>query len=376
MARHDSQPSNEPTTDGTSHLVSQPRHIGRGAQSRPANRFERVHFDSTELVDEAASSASSGKLATQYMPDHSQSIVSENQSPDISFRYSVNPYRGCAHGCSYCYARPTHEYLGFDAGLDFETKILVKHDAPQLFRKWLTRPAWHCEPVMFSGVTDCYQPAEEEFRLTRACLEVALEAHQPISIVTKNARVMRDLDLLSAMAARRLVHVAISVTSLDQSLTRVMEPRTSSPRARLEAMAALAKAGIPTQVMVAPIIPGLNDHEVPAILKEAAEHGAAYASFVVLRLPQTVQPVFVDWLQTFFPDRVSRVLGRQASVRDGKLNDSTFGQRMRGTGAIAEQIGLTFRVFAERYDLRRKPQPLDCDQFHPPRLPGGQMRLF
>ncbi|GIW93537.1 MAG: radical SAM protein [Pirellulaceae bacterium] len=270
--------------------------------------------------------------------DQTKSIVSENDSPDIPFRYSVNPYRGCAHGCAYCYARPTHEYFGLSAGLDFETKIFVKLRAPELLEQWLAEPARSGEPIMFSGVTDCYQPIERELQLTRRCLEVVWRCRQAVGIVTKNALVTRDLDLLVPMAQENLVNVSISITSLDQSLTRDLEPRTSSPQARLRAIEQLSSAGVPVSVMVAPVIPGLNDTEIPAILRAAAEAGARGAGYVLLRLPLAVASVFLEWLDRFRPELRQRVENRVRETRGGKLNSATFGERMRGTGHLAEQI--------------------------------------
>lgn len=380
----------------SSHRQADLRYVGRGAQSRPSNRFERLarvpeaaefacsaELSAVEAESQVADAEPSEtpipvarRIATQYLPDESQTIVTQNDSPDVSFRYSVNPYRGCVHGCSYCYARPTHEYLGLDAGLDFETRILVKHRAPQLFRAWLMRSDWQPEPIMFSGVTDCYQPIEREYELTRQCLEVAWEARQPISIVTKNALIQRDLDLLREMARTRLIHVAISVTTLRQDLSRVMEPRTSSPAARLATLRALADAGVPAQVMVAPIIPGLNDHEIPAILQAARDHGASQASYTLLRLPLTVLPVFEHWLEQTLPFQSDRVKQRIQSVRSGKMNDSQFGSRLRGTGAIAEQIAMTFRVFQTRCGLSAPAPDLSTAEFRPPRPTRGQLRLF
>jgi DNA repair photolyase len=314
---------------------------------------------------------------TRYLVDTSQTIVASNDSPDVGFNFSVNPYRGCAHGCSYCYARPTHEYLGLSAGIDFETQILVKLDAARLLRDFLCRPKWVPEPIAFSGVTDCYQPAERHFCLTRACLEVCLEARQPVNIITKNALVTRDIDLLKEMAARNLVRVAISITSLRQELTRVMEPRTSAPSARLAALKQLDEAGVPTFVMVAPTIPGLNDSEVPEILREASEAGAQGAAYVLLRLPMTVREVFFEWLERQLPDQAEKIKGRVRSTREGKNNNSQFGKRMSGSGPIAEQISQTFKVFAARYGLNQDlPQSLDCSQFRPPMAKSGQMSLF
>ncbi|MFG0336301.1 MAG: PA0069 family radical SAM protein, partial [Maioricimonas sp. JB049] len=289
---------------------------------------------------------------------------------------SLNPYRGCQHGCSYCYARPSHEYLGLNAGLDFESKIFVKRRAPQLFRDWLSREKWEPELIAFSGITDCYQPAEREFRLTRGCLEVARDARQPIGIVTKNALVCRDLDLLQPMAEQNVVHVSISVTTLEAELARVMEPQTSTPAARLRAIRELSEAGIPVAVMVAPVIPGLNDHEIPAILEAAADAGAGAASYVLLRLPLTVRPVFLDWLERTQPSRYERVVSRIESTRGGKLNSAEFGKRMRGEGLIAEQIRQTFQVFSRRRGLTRRQRNLETSRFVRPQPSSGQLRLF
>ena len=257
---------------------------GRGSQIKPPNRFARIHVedDFEQLEYDEDFHEELAKVRTEYFVDRSKSIISENNSPDIPFRYSLNAYRGCLHGCSYCYARPTHEYLDLNAGLDFETKIFVKERAPELLQDWLARDAWQPETIMMSGVTDCYQPAERQFELTRRCLRVALDARQPISIITKNALVTRDLDLLSGMAKLHLVRVAISITSLDQSLTRVMEPRTSSPAARLRAIRKLHEARVPVGAMLAPVIPGLNDSEIPALLKAVKDAGAGSAAFVLL----------------------------------------------------------------------------------------------
>jgi DNA repair photolyase len=351
---------------------------GRGSHIHPPNRFEAVHVeDDWEHFDgDAEFLAEANQPTVEFLTDASQSIVAENHSPDVPFRYSVNPYRGCAHGCSYCYARPGHEYLGLNAGLDFETKILVKHDAPALLREFLGRPSWQPEPITFSGVTDCYQPAERHFRLTRGCLEVAWEARQPIGIITKNALVCRDLDILQPMAAARLVHVNLSVTTLDAQLARTMEPRTSSPAGRLRAVRAMADAGVPVRVMVAPVIPGLNDSEIPSILAAAAEAGAQGAGFVMLRLPLTVKPVFLEWLERTHPDARERIEKAIRSVRDGALNSPEFGNRMRGSGLRAEQIEKVFRTFAKKYGLDGKLPDYDCEQFRPPLPAVGQLRLF
>jgi DNA repair photolyase len=351
---------------------------GRGAGIQPVNPYLQVldELDLEHVAEDEEFLASLKRPRTRYWVDTSQTIVSENDSPDVGFRYSVNAYRGCAHGCSYCYARPTHEYLGLSAGVDFESKILVKLRAPELLRDWLARPRWKPELIHFSGVTDCYQPCERQFRLTRQCLEVALECRQPVSVITKNALVTRDLDLLSEMARHNLVRVALSITSLRQELTRIMEPRTSSPQARLAALKTLSDAGVSTFMMVAPIIPGLNDSEGPEILRLGSEAGAQGASYVLLRLPTTVRDVFFDWLDRQLPNEAEKVKSRVRATRHGRNNSAEFGERMRGTGLIADQIAQTFKVFAARYGLDKKLPPLDHSQFRPPKTSSGQMSLF
>jgi DNA repair photolyase len=367
---------------------------GRGAQTRPPNRFESVRIEADPDADSAFESSPEQlpvldlqskqlldnlepRIETQFLPDHTRSIIAENDSPDVGFRFSVNPYRGCEHGCVYCYARPTHEYLGFDAGLDFETRILVKFRAPELLREALCHPSWTGEVIVFSGNTDCYQPAERRFELTRRCLAVALEARQPIGIVTKNALLLRDLDILTELASRNLVQVNISVTSLDAELARTMEPRTSTPQARLDAIRRLSAAGIAVRVLVAPVIPGVNDQEIPRILQAVADAGARGASYVLLRLPLSVQDVFRDWLAKTHPLQAGRVESLIKATRGGRYYQTEFGKRMRGQGNYAEQIRHTFEVFAARYGLHRPIQPLlDSSQFRPPRPASGQMHLF
>lgn len=351
---------------------------GRGATINPANRFEsvRAEADLEHLEHSEDAQAEPAKRPTEYLPDDSQSVVTENNSPDISFRFSLNPYRGCSHGCSYCYARPTHEYLGLSAGLDFESKIMVKHEAANLFREFLSRPKWQPEPIVLSGVTDPYQPGERDLCVTRQCLEVAVEARQPLDIITKNALILRDLDLLSELASRNLVRVGMSVTSLDQELTRVLEPRTSAPAARLKAIRALTDAGVPVKVMVAPIIPGLNDTEIPAVLEAAAAAGATAATYVLLRLPHAVAPIFMAWLDEHRPDSRQRIENAIRSTRGGALNKADFGERMRGTGFLAEQIRQMLETFARRAGLGRSLPALSCEHFRPPRAPSGQQMLF
>lgn len=354
-----------------------PKPIGRGAGISPGNRFESVRTeDDWEQLDLADQTPTERQVPTLFMPDRSQSLITQNNSPDVPFRYSLNPYRGCEHGCAYCYARPGHEYLGMNAGLDFETRILVKHDAPALLRAELAHPRWTGESITMSGVTDCYQPAERKFRLTRGCLEVMLEAQQAIGIITKNALVQRDLDLLASLAAQQLVHVYVSITSLDDDLARKLEPRTATPQARLRTVRALADAGVPVGVMTAPIIPGLNDQEVPAILEAAKDAGAQSAGYVLLRLPLAVRPIFEQWITEAYPDRAERVLGHIRSTRDGQMNNSQWGTRMRGSGPYAEQIQQAFKVFRKKHGLERPLVPLDCSRFVPPQPRSGQMWLF
>ena len=329
---------------------------GRGSSLRVVSRFESVcRVDDEEVINDPEYVDSLGsKVATEYLEDSSQSVVSENNSPDVPFRYSLNPYRGCSHGCSYCYARPTHEYLGFGPGLDFESKIVIKPNAAELFRKWLvkgSRKGRAVEPVMISGVTDCYQGCEKQFELTRQCLEVARDFRYPVQLITKNALILRDLDLIGELAEMDLVSVAISVTTLDQSLTRIMEPRTSAPAARLEAIRRITETGCPTMVMVAPIIPGINEQEIPGVLKAASDAGATRAGYVALRLPLTVEPVFLAWLEQHFPDRKEKVIQRIRSMRDGKMNSANFGERMIGKGVWGEQARQLMTTFCKRYGL-------------------------
>jgi DNA repair photolyase len=312
---------------------------GRGSHVNPPGRFERVRGepDFEQVADDEEYLAESLDPRTEYLPDDSQTIVTENRSPDIPFRFSLNPYRGCSHGCAYCYARPTHEFLGLSAGLDFETRIFVKHRAAELLRRFLARPSWQPESIALSGVTDPYQPAERQFRVTRGCLEAAWEARQPLGLLTKNALLVRDLDLLAPMAELRLVHVSLSLTTLDAELARTMEPRTSPPDARLRAIRRLTDAGVTVGVVVAPVIPGLNDREIPAILESVADAGAVSAGMSLLRLPPTVQPVFLDWLERALPAARQRIEGLIRSTHGGDLDCTAFGKRLSGSGAVADQ---------------------------------------
>jgi DNA repair photolyase len=316
--------------------------VGRGAAGNPKNRFERIEVEPDETEGDEP------RPETVYLRDHSRSIIARNDSPDIGFDASINPYRGCSHGCIYCFARPTHEYLGLSAGLDFESRILVKQDAPELLRKELSSPRWNPQVLSMSGVTDPYQPVERRLRITRRCLGVLAEFRNPVIIVTKNYLVTRDLDLLSELASHDAAAVAFSLTTLDDDLRRIMEPRTSRPARRLAAVEKLAAGGIPVGVMTAPVIPGLNDHELPNLLSAAAEAGATFAAYVPVRLPYAVAPLFEDWLARHFPERKDKVLNRVRSMRGGELNDASFGSRMRGEGLFAQHIAQLFSISCRR----------------------------
>jgi len=351
---------------------------GRGTTISPPNRFEstRTEADWEQLAADDELLTDPRVVPTEFLPDNSRSIIAENDSPDVPFRYSVNAYRGCEHGCAYCFARPFHELLGMNAGIDFETKILVKLDAVKLLRRELNKKSWTGELLVMSGVTDCYQPAERRFRLTRGLLEVMSEANQAVAIVTKNALILRDLDLLADMARRNLVHVCMSVTTLDAELARVLEPRTSSPNGRLRAIRELAAAGVPVRVLMAPLIPGLTDHEVPTLLEAVKEAGAHAAGFVLLRLPFAVAPIFQNWLTEHRPLALPKIEGLIRGAREGGLYKSEWGTRMRGTGPYAEHLQATFSVFTKKFCLDGALPEFDLNQFRPPRDVGGQGVLF
>jgi DNA repair photolyase len=344
---------------------------GRGAADNPRNRFEKL----TVLPDPAMRDPDDPGPATRFYSDTSRTIIARNDSPDIGFDASVNPYRGCEHGCIYCYARPYHEYGGFSAGLDFETRILVKRSAPSLLRREMMSPKWTPQVLAMSGVTDPYQPVERRLRLTRGCLEVLAEFRNPVVIVTKNHLVTRDIDLLSDLAKDDAAIVNVSVTSLDPKLQRVMEPRTSIPARRLAAVEALAAAGIPVRVLVAPIIPGLTDHEAPAIVQAAADAGARAVSHIMLRLPHGVKDLFVDWLERHYPERAAKVLAKVREMRGGDLDDPRFGSRMRGEGETAEQIHALIRAAKRKSGIRDDLPELSTAAFRRPRA-GGQLGLF
>ena len=358
---------------------------GRGAAGNPPNRFERIEYV-------ADPDAPPGRPQTELLRDRSRSVIATNASPDVGFDASINPYRGCAHGCAYCYARPTHEYLGFSAGLDFETRIVVKEDAPELLAAELAAPRWRAQPLALSGVTDPYQPVERRLRITRRCLEVLAEFRNPVIVITKNRLVARDADLLAALAAGGAAAVFLSIPTIDVSLSNALEPRTSTPARRLQAMETLAAAGVPVGVLTAPVIPGLTDHEIPAILQAAAQAGASFAGYVMLRLPLAVAPLFEDWLERHRPDRKGKVLSRIRQLRGdpgrpadprggpaGRLNDTRFGARMRGSGPFAELAATMFRRSCARAGIADRAPALDTGAFRVPvryRAAADQLTLW
>jgi len=352
-----------------SKLLETKSRTGRGAVRDLPNRFEKLAMDLDPDVvqhDPSAEGESLPNPKTLFLEDASETIISRNDSPDIGFGASINAYRGCEHGCAYCYARPYHEYLGFSAGLEFETKIMVKRRAAELLRREFSNPKYKPETLAMSGVTDCYQPAERHFRITRSCLEVMAEFRNPVSIITKNFLVTRDLDLLKELASYEAAQVFISITTLNADLAAKMEPRASLPTHRLRAVEMLAKAGVPVGVLVAPIIPGLNDREIPSVLEAARAAGASSAGYTMLRLPHGVKDVFQEWLRQNFPEKLERILGTVRSVRGGKLNVSDFATRMRGEGPYAEQVRQMFHVFRERLGFNGKSRTLRTEHFRRP----------
>jgi DNA repair photolyase len=348
----------------------QPR-AGRGATVNPDSRFAPVVFEVD--ADTQVDPAETPLPRTQFLRDTSSSVVTYNNSPDLGFDASVNPYRGCEHGCIYCYARPYHEYLGFSAGLDFESKILVKVDAPELLRRELGSNRWKPQCISLSGVTDPYQPVERRLRITRGCLEVLADCRNPVAIVTKNHLVTRDIDLLSELARYQAALVFISITSLDDGLVGVMEPRTARPLARLNAIRQLTAAGIPVGLLMAPVIPGLNDHEIPAVVGAAREAGVICAAYTPVRLPHGVGDLFVKWLEEHFPARKNKVLDQIRSMRGGQLNDGRFGHRMAGEGIVAEQMAKLFAVACRRAGIPEEHPELSVDSF---RRPSGPQLTF
>ncbi len=347
---------------------------GRGAAFNPAMRFDRLQ---NELVDDGWDSlADLPRLKTETFLETPKSIISRNDSPDISFDRSINTYRGCEHGCVYCYARPTHAYMNLSPGLDFESKIFVKPNAAALLREELTAPKYQPRTIALGANTDVYQPVERDLRITRAVLEVLAEFHHPFGIVTKSALVLRDLDILAEMAKDTLVKVAVSVTTLDPKLARAMEPRAATPSRRIETIRQLTSAGVPTVVMMGPIIPGLNDHEIEPILKAAANAGATEAGYTMLRLPHEVKEIFKDWLQREYPDKAQKIMSLVRSTRGGKENDPNFGTRQSGTGPYAWMMGRRFQLACQRLGLNRSRLKLRTDLFARPVLPGQQLTLI
>ncbi|MBO9634432.1 MAG: PA0069 family radical SAM protein [Chitinophagaceae bacterium] len=344
---------------------------GRGAQINTRNRFlknERVK-EHVEGIDDWIEP----DVATRYLEDNAKGVVNKVDSPDVGMWYSINPYQGCEHGCIYCYARNSFEYWGYSAGVDFERNIMVKKNAPELFRKFLMNPRWQCVPVSLSGNTDCYQPAEKKYRLTRRILEICLEFNQPVGIITKNAGILRDKDVLQQLAARNLVSALVSVTTFDEELRRRMEPRTTTARQRLRVIRELTDAGVRMGVMLGPMIPGLNDQEMHNILKAASEEGAVFAAYTFVRLNGAVKLLFHDWLYKNYPDRADKVWHFIEQGHNGQVNDSRFGTRMRGEGPLAELINRQFKTWCKRFGLNEEKWELDCSQF---RRPGEQMKLF
>jgi len=354
--------------------VADERIRGRGAGLNMTGRFE---ISTREVFDDGWSSLEDlAPFKTEVQIEKPRTIITRNQSPDLSFDRSINPYRGCEHGCVYCFARPTHAYMGLSAGVDFEARLFAKPDAPRLLERELSRPGYKVQPIAIGTNTDPYQPVEKQWRITRQLLEVLEAAGHPVGIVTKSALVVRDIDILSRMAARGLARVALSVTTLDRKLARTMEPRAATPEKRLEAIRALSDAGIPVSVMAAPVIPGLNDHEIERILDSAKAAGADAAGYVMLRLPIEVSPLFRDWLLRHYPDRYRHVMSLVRSMRGGKDYDAEFGTRMRGTGPYAWQIARRFDLTAKRLGLNQRKAPLRIDQFVPPHGEGVQLSLL
>ncbi len=344
---------------------------GRGAQINTKNRFlinERTK-EHIEAVDEWEEE----NIETQYLEETAKTIVNKVESPDVGMMYSMNPYQGCEHGCIYCYARNVHEYWGYSAGLDFERKIIVKKNAPDLLRKFLMSPKWQCTPIGLSGNTDCYQPAEKKFRLTRGLLEVCLEFNQPVGMITKNAGMLRDIDILQEMAKRKLVSILVSITSFNEDLRRVMEPRTTTAKQKLRLIKELSNAGVRMGVMLGPMIPGLNEHEMQRIMKAANENGATFSAYTFIRLNGAIKIMFHDWLYKNFPDRADKVWHLIEGSHNGKVNDSRWGVRMRGEGPISELVRQQFQKYNKLYNLNAERWGLDCTNF---RRPGAQGRLF
>ena len=359
-----------------SNLIDPGRTRGRGASSNEVGRFEAF---SSELSDDGWDSLSDLEpFKTEVRHEKSTTIITRNQSPDIPFDRSINPYRGCEHGCSYCYARPTHSYWGLSPGLDFETKLMARVNAADLLEQELAKPSYLSKPISAIALganTDPYQPIERDYKLTRQILEVLLKAKHPLTIVTKSALVLRDLDLLEELAKEQLVQVALSITTLGRTLARQMEPRASAPHLRLKALGELNKAGVPTMVMMAPMIPSLNDHELEGIMEAVLERGCSHGSYVLLRLPHEIKELFREWLHREVPDRASRVISLVQSMRGGQDYRAEFGSRMRGEGVFADLLSHRFKLAVKRFGFNQERVELRTDLFIPPVPKGGQMRL-
>jgi len=349
----------------------------RGVRGNPDGRFERHNRHAVDDGWDLGGDDDLPPLATSVQVDASRSIITRNESPDIPFDRSINPYRGCEHGCTYCFARPGHSYLGLSPGLDFETKLFAKPDAAKLLERELRKPSYRPAPIAFGTNTDPYQPIEGKWQVMRQCLEVLEAFNHPLTIVTKGHLITRDLDILGRMARRHLVHVGVSVTTLDRDLCRLLEPRASVPAARLSAMRQLAAAGVPVTAMVAPVIPMITDHEVERILDAVAGAGAGSAVYILLRLPYEVKDLFADWLAQHFPDRARHVLSFLQQQRGGRLNDPRFGERMRGQGPFAQMLSQRFRLACRKLGLNQdRGWDLDVGQFKPPPRAGDQLTLF
>ncbi|GAB3008407.1 PA0069 family radical SAM protein [Niabella terrae] len=344
---------------------------GRGAQMNTPNRFTKTELrqDDPECIDDWEQP----DPATTYIEQQARSIVNKVDSPDVGMAYSMNPYAGCEHGCIYCYARNAHEYWGYSAGLDFERKVIVKLNAPLLLRKQLMHPKWEVMPIMLSGNTDCYQPAERKYRLTRRLLEVCRDFNQPVGILTKNAAILKDQDILQELASRKLVRAMVSITSFNEGLRSVMEPRTTTATQRLRVIEQLSNAGVPMGVMLGPMIPGLNDHEIPRIMQAAADAGARFSAYTFIRLNGAIKLLFRDWLYTNFPDRANRVWHLIEQSHKGQVNDSRWGLRMRGEGPVAAMVAAQYAQYGKMYQLDGERVPLDRTIFQ---RPGQQGLLF
>jgi DNA repair photolyase len=346
---------------------------GRGAQKNSDNPFFKNSYV-TEHIEGLDEAFLDGSVKTEFFTEYAKKIINKVESPDLGLGFSMNPYQGCEHGCIYCYARNSHQYWGYSAGIDFESKIIVKKNAPQLLAKAFDNKHWTSYPIMFSGNTDCYQPAERKFKLTRQMLEVCLRYKNPVSMITKNSLILRDLDLLQELASLRLLHVSVSMNSMREEIRLKLEPRTASMPQRLKTIEELSKHSIPVNVMVAPIIPGLTDHEIPQVIKAVADRGALSAYYTIVRLNGSIAEIFTDWVMKAFPDSAEKILHQIADCHGGKLNDSRYGTRMSGEGKTAEAIGELFRLAKQKYMSGRDLPELDLTIFQRPG--NGQLRLF